>query len=70
MKALLGSQDMWEVIEFGYIERATVEGLANNQVTELKESRKKYKTALYMMYEAVDESDFEKIAGAKTSKEA
>jgi hypothetical protein len=70
MKALLGSQDMWEVIEFGYIDRATVEGLANNQVTELKESRKKYKTALYMMYEAVDESDFEKIAGAKTSKEA
>jgi inorganic pyrophosphatase len=41
-----------------------------NQVKELKESHKKDKTALYMMYQAVDESGFEKIAGAKTSKEA
>jgi hypothetical protein len=47
-----------------------VEGLTINQVKELKESRKKDKIALYMMYQAVDESDFEKITGAKTLKEA
>jgi Domain of unknown function (DUF4219) len=57
MKALLGSQDAWEVVEFGYAEHATVAGLMVNQVKELKESRKKDKTALYMMYQAIDESD-------------
>jgi hypothetical protein len=70
MKALLGSQDVWEAVELGYTEHTTLQGLTNNQVKELKESRKKDKTALYLMYQAVDESGFEKIAGAKTSKEA
>jgi hypothetical protein len=32
MKALLGSQDVWEVVELGYIEHATLKGLMNNQV--------------------------------------
>jgi gag-polypeptide of LTR copia-type/Domain of unknown function (DUF4219) len=68
MKVLLGLQDAWEVIELCYTEHATVEGLMNNQVKKLKESRKKDKIVLYMMYQAVDESDFEKIAGEKTSK--
>jgi gag-polypeptide of LTR copia-type len=70
MKALLSSQDTWKVVEFGYAEHATVEGLMINQVKELKESRKKDKITLYMMYQVVNESSFEKIAGAKTSKEA
>jgi Domain of unknown function (DUF4219) len=70
MKALLGSQDVCEVIELGYTEHTTLQGLTNNQVKELKESHKKDKIALYLMYQAVDESGFEKIAGAKTSKEA
>jgi gag-polypeptide of LTR copia-type len=39
-------------------------------VKEFKESRNKDKIVLYLMYQAVDESGFEKIAGAKTSKEA
>jgi gag-polypeptide of LTR copia-type len=69
-EALLDSQDAWEVVEFGYVEHATVEGLMNNQVNELKESCKKDKIVFYMMYQTVDESGFEKIAGAKTSKEA
>jgi gag-polypeptide of LTR copia-type len=68
IKALLGLQDAWEVIELCCTKHATVEGLMNNEVKKLKESRKKDKIALYMMYQAVDESDFEKIAGAKTSK--
>jgi hypothetical protein len=58
MKALLGSQDAWEIVEFGYADHATMEGLMINQVKELKESRKKDKTALYLMYQAVDESGF------------
>jgi inorganic pyrophosphatase len=70
MKTLLGSQDAWKVVEFGYVEHVTVEDLMINQVKELKESRKKDKITLYMMYQAVNESNFKKIAGAKTSKEA
>jgi RNase H-fold protein (predicted Holliday junction resolvase) len=69
MKALLDSQDVWEVVELGYTEHATLQGLMNNQVKELKESHKKDKTVLYLMYQAVDESGSEKITGAKTSKE-
>jgi gag-polypeptide of LTR copia-type len=42
----------------------------NNQVKELKESCKKDKIVFYMMYQTVDESGLENIAGAKTSKEA
>jgi hypothetical protein len=36
----------------------------------LKENRMKDKTALYILYQGVDEAGFEKIAEAKTSKEA
>jgi gag-polypeptide of LTR copia-type len=36
----------------------------------LKEARSKDKTALYILFRAVDESGFEKIAGATTSNEA
>ena len=36
----------------------------------LKELRSKDKAALYMLFQAVDESGFEKIARATTSKEA
>jgi gag-polypeptide of LTR copia-type len=36
----------------------------------LKEARSKDKAALYMLFRAVDESGFKKIAGATTSKEA
>jgi Domain of unknown function (DUF4219) len=57
MKALLGSQDAWEVVEFGYAEHVIVAGLTVNQVKELNESHKKDKTALYMMYQAIDESN-------------
>ena len=52
MKALLGSQDAWEVVEEG--------------LEDPKEVRSKDKGALYMLFRAVDESDFEKLASATT----
>nr|KYP61630.1 Gag-Pol polyprotein [Cajanus cajan] len=70
MKALLGSQDNWDVVENGYEEPVTIEGYTNAQLNALKVARAKDKAALYLLYRAVDESGFEKIANAKSSKEA
>lgn len=70
MKALLGSQDSWEVVEEGFEEPTNTTGYTAAQTKALKEMRSKDKAALYMLYRAVDEAIFEKIAGASTSKEA
>jgi len=70
MKALLGSQENWEVVEDGFDEPANTTGWSNAQLKVLKDARVKDKATLYILYQAVDESDFEKIASAKSSKEA
>jgi hypothetical protein len=56
-------------VETGYEEPdpTPTKGVA---LKSLKDNRKKDKKALYYLYQAVDESAFEKIAGAETSKEA
>ena len=70
MKALLGSQDAWEVVEEGFEEPKNTTGYTTAQDKVLKEVRSKDKLTLYMLFRAVDESGFEKIASATTSKEA
>ncbi|KAJ4788299.1 polyprotein [Rhynchospora pubera] len=70
MRALLGAQEVWEIVEDGYQEHADTTALTVAQARTLKENRKKDKTALYIIYQAVDESGFEKIAGATSSHEA
>jgi len=70
MKALLGSQDAWEVVEEGFEEPTDTTGYTATQTKALKEMRSKDKATLYMLFRAIDESGFEKIASATTSKEA
>ena len=70
MKALLGSQDAWEVVEDSFEELFDTTGYTVAQNKVLKELWSKDKAALYMLFRAVDESGFEKIARATTSKEA
>ena len=70
MKALLGSQENLEVVEDDFDEPAKTTGWSNAQLKVLKDTRVKDKAALYILYQVVDESDFEKIASAKSSKEA
>jgi hypothetical protein len=70
IRALLGAKDAWGVVETGYTEPADVGALTVAEIKILKETRMKDKSALYILYQAVDESGFEKIAGATTSKEA
>ena len=70
MKALLGSQDAWVVVEEGFEEPKDTTGYTAAQNKALKELRSNDKVALYMLFWAVDESGFEKIVRANTSKEA
>ena len=70
MKSLLGSQDAWEVVEEGFEEPKDTTGYTAAQNKVLKELSSKDKAALYMLFRAVDEWGFEKIARTTTSKEA
>ena len=70
MKALLGSQDVWEIVEKGYNEPQEGATLSQAQRDSLKDSRKRDKKALYLIYQGLDEDAFEKISEATTAKEA
>lgn len=70
MKVLLGSLDAWEVIKDGFEEPTYTTTYTATQNKTLKETRSKDKTTLYMLFRVFDESDFEKIVGSSTSREA
>ncbi|TYI63022.1 hypothetical protein E1A91_D10G291500v1 [Gossypium mustelinum] len=73
MKALLGSQDCWEIVEKGYIEpgdAATEAALSNDAKKALREARKKDQKALNSIFQGMDESTFEKISDVKNAKNA
>jgi gag-polypeptide of LTR copia-type/Domain of unknown function (DUF4219) len=71
IKALMGAQDVWDIIKEGYEEvDLTVQGITEAQIKAPKEKKMKDKSALYMLYQTVDEADFEKITTATTTKEA
>ena len=69
MKALLSSQDAWEVVK-GFEEPKDTTGYTATQNKASKEVRSKDKATLYILFRAVDESGFENIASATTLKEA
>ena len=69
MKALLGSQDAWEVVEKGYKEPRDETTISSTQRDLLKDMRKRDKKALTIIYQAMDEDFFENISSATTPKE-
>lgn len=74
MKVLLGSQDMWEIVDQGYKE-PTKEELQTDESPEgvekaLKELRKKDQKALFLIFQTLEEGNFEKVSSCSTSKEA
>ena len=69
MKALLGAQDVWDIVENGFEEQDEA-SLSQGVKETLKESRKRDKKALFLIYQSVDEDTFEKISNATTVKEA
>jgi len=70
MKTLLGSQDIWDIVESGYEEPTEDANQTMAQIAALKKTRVKDKSALYFLYNAVEELGFEKIANFASSKEA
>nr|GLL31848.1 uncharacterized protein LOC109160086 isoform X2 [Ipomoea trifida] len=63
MKTLFVSQDLWDMVDGGYIEEELT-------VEVLREVRKRDATALLFIQQAIDKSVFSCIAGASKSKEA
>ncbi|XP_070668900.1 uncharacterized protein [Malus domestica] len=70
MKAILGAHDVWEVVEKGYTEPEDETTLSQPQNESLKDSRKRDKKALYLIYQALDDNDFEKVSSATSAKQA
>jgi SOS response regulatory protein OraA/RecX len=69
---LFGSQDLYEIVSTGFVE-PTPEQEATyiaDQKATLKDQRKKDKKVLYLLYQGFDDSTFEKVAEASTSKAA
>ena len=70
MRALLGAHDVWEIVENGYEEPQDEASLSPQQRDRLRDARKRDKKALYLIYQALGDDDFEKISNATTAKEA
>ncbi|XP_048610068.1 uncharacterized protein LOC125585309 [Brassica napus] len=70
MLAILGAHDVWEIVEKGFNEPENDGGLSQTQKDGLRDSRKRDTKALCLIYQGLDEDTFEKVAVAKTSKEA
>jgi gag-polypeptide of LTR copia-type/Domain of unknown function (DUF4219) len=71
IKALMVAQNVWDIIVEGYEEvDLTVQGITKTQIKATNEKKMNDKSALYMLYQTVDEAGFEKITIVSTTKEA
>nr|XP_033512614.1 uncharacterized protein LOC117277294 [Nicotiana tomentosiformis] len=70
MKVILGSQDLWEIVDSGYTEPDNEEALPQNEKDVLAKIRKKDQQALTLIHQCLNDAMFEKVANATTSKEA
>ena len=67
MKALLGSQDVLDIVNNSYEESKSDATLSQAQRETLQNTRKKNKKTLTIIYQVINDSTFEKIFGATTS---
>ena len=73
MKVFFKSQDLWNLVENGYVDVADqreFDTLNKEKKDMLVDTRKKDQKALYAIFQAVEESVFGKILCTNTAKEA
>ncbi|KAA0033083.1 copia protein [Cucumis melo var. makuwa] len=70
MKALLGSQDVWDIVSNGYEEPESDATFNQAQREALQNTRKNDQKALTIIHQAIDDNNFEKISGATTAYQA
>ncbi|KAL2320198.1 hypothetical protein Fmac_029167 [Flemingia macrophylla] len=70
IKVLIGSQDVWEVLEKCYIQHKNEDSLSQNEKKALSKIKKNDQQALTFIYQGLDEAMFEMVSNASTSKEA
>lgn len=66
----MGAHDVWVVVKKSYSEPENEAFLTTAQKESLRDSRKKDKKAILLIYQALDEDSFEKISSATSSEEA
>ena len=70
MKALLGSQEAWEIVEKGYEEPENEGALTQAQRNNLLKNRKLDQHALSIIHMGLDDTMFEKVSLVTKAKEA
>ncbi|WOH15247.1 hypothetical protein DCAR_0934784 [Daucus carota subsp. sativus] len=70
MKTWLKAEETWEMVGDGFTEPENLGALSQAQQNKLKDERKRDNRALSDLQDAIEDSFFEKIARAETSKEA
>nr|CAD1843871.1 unnamed protein product [Ananas comosus var. bracteatus] len=72
IKCLFSSQELWDIVKNGFkdVTNSEFEMLAAAKKETLKDCRKKDRKALFFLYQAVDETVFERLSNVKTAKEA
>ncbi|KAK2993308.1 hypothetical protein RJ640_006796 [Escallonia rubra] len=68
--AILGSQDVWEVVDKGFTEPQSEATLSTTQKEALQATKKKDQKALAIIHQSLDDVMLQKIANATTSKNA
>ncbi|KAJ0962957.1 hypothetical protein J5N97_028079 [Dioscorea zingiberensis] len=68
MRALLGSKDVWEIVEKGCEQPVNEEALTASQKDAFQKARKKDQQALILIHMCLDQSMFEKVATTTSAK--
>ncbi|KAK2977170.1 hypothetical protein RJ640_000421 [Escallonia rubra] len=69
-KAILGLQDVWEVVDNGFTEPQSEAALSATQKEALQATRRKDQKALAIIHQSLDDAMLQKVANATTSKNA
>ncbi|GAV58017.1 DUF4219 domain-containing protein [Cephalotus follicularis] len=70
MKALLGSQEAWNIVKKGYDEPENERALNQNKKNTFQKNRKLDQHAISIIHMGLDECMFVKVASATKAKEA